>query len=544
MEYDEENVEELERLIRELEEDEEETASIFTKTKSFFKKLTRKREKPPERMASLFDEFLKELDTEDEMYEIVEGVARLCDDAIVIAREKLVIIDRVHVLGEEIKEIKCYEKLTDLEIEDLKELLARFMSLTQDRNALRYQIIGFDKNLIKMEQLEEDAKFIVDNTQNAERQQRFLKHDLGYLQGEKSDLEYERVRLKNTQEFIYKFSIALVIVSGLLITFLVFIHIFRGINVFLPSAILCIVLILAINGMHSLKRYVKRQLIINMKKQHKAAEIYNKKIVVYAYYTNFLNFVYNKYGVRNSDKLQQNIKDYTNYKHLTTRFDAIRDMLYETEATIETFLREKGIVNTAITTERFAKSINIDDKRKYYAELKAEKDGLDARLKELDEQHNKIWSDLVILNEEDKSSTKIIDRIIQKYISEVNKLVNLKDEDREMTLDKDLEKSLEKMKRTNLDDILKTTKVNTAEEKLSKIIENEKVDETYEKVEADNKIVENNNGNNELDDDVISNDVNINSTESIVESVDNVSGLDNVYDIDNNNEFNYNDDVK
>lgn len=435
-------------------EEEEEKISIFKKAVNFIGKVTAKKNTKTEikhKRSSKFEDFLKEVDQDDDMYLIIENVANLCDDAIVIAREKLILMDKLQVLHEEIKEIECYENLTDEDIEHLKELLARFMSLTKDRNALRYQITGFDKGLTKMENLEEDARFIVDNTQEAERNQRFLKHDLGYLEGEKTELQYERENLINTQEFIYKFSIVLVVIFGVATTFLGFIHIFRGVSLFFPAAIMTILLIIIITSIYIFKSYIKKQLRINLKKQYRAVELINKKTVVYAYYTNFLNFVYKKYNVRNAEKLKQNIKDYGNYKHLTTRFDAIRDMLYETENNIDSFLREKGITNTSITTERFAKTVNIDDKRKYYAELTKERGKLEDRLKELDIRHDEIWKDLVLLNEVDNTASKIIDRIIKKYIDEVSKLVNFKDKDAETVNEPNLNPEVNMDKRMDID---------------------------------------------------------------------------------------------
>lgn len=420
--------------MEELEKNElKEKPSIFSKAVKFIGKVTSKKNLKKIdaiKKTSKFEEFLNQINKDDELYPVVEKVAHLCDDAIVIAREKLVIADKLYVLDEEIKEIECYEKLTNEDIEEFKELLSRFISLTKDRNALRYQMTGFDKGLEKMERLEKDAKFIVDNTHDAERQQRFFKHDLAYLEGEKKDLEYQRENLINSQEFLYKLSIALVIIFAFITTILVFLHIFRGANVFFVTAIMCILVIIITSSIYVFKRYIKRELKLNIRKQHRAVELINKKRVVYAHYTNFLNYVYKKYNVRNSEKLRQNIKDYSNYKHVTTRFDAIRDMLYETESSIDNFLRAKGITNTAITTERFAKTVNIDDKRKYYSELTTQKEKLEVRLKELDEKHESIWNNLILLNEDDNKASDIIDNIIQKYIDEVGRLVSLKEENK------------------------------------------------------------------------------------------------------------------
>jgi len=408
----------------------EKKVGIFDRIIKSFGKKPRKPKKPKKSKndstrPSKFDEFIKEVNPKDPAYETVVRVAGLCDEAVIIAREKLNLEGKLQVLEEEIKEVSAYELLGDEDIEYLKEMLERYTGLSQDRSALRYQITGFDRGLEKMQGLEEDAKAVLDNVRDAERMQRIFKHDLMHLEGEKNELQYERDNLTSASDFIYRFSIGLVALFATGLTAIVFLHIFRDMDVFFPVAVMSIVLIFVISAIYLFKNYVHRQLRFNLRKQHKAVELINKKSVVYAYYSNFLTFIYKKYDVRNSDKLSQNIKDYENYKYLVTRYDAIRDMLYRTEGQIDFFMKDKSIENTAVTLESFAKTVNIDDKRKYFKELTTERDRLAGKVKDLEERHASIWNDLVLINEEIGAS-KVIDAMMQRYIDEVGKLVDLK----------------------------------------------------------------------------------------------------------------------
>ena len=373
--------------------------------------------------SSKFDEFLKHINKKDPIYEVAEKVIGLCDLAIDRAKEKLIIESKLQVINAELKEIAHYDAMTDEEIAYFKELLERYMSLAKDRNALRYQIAGFDRALEKMEKLEDDAKEILDNVKDAERKQRYFKHDLMHLEGEREALQFERETLLNAKAFTIKFTKIVMILFGVAAVSLIAFGIISGTDVFIPLAILCVMMLILVPIVYFLNIRIKRELKINQKKRTRANELFNKKSVVYVHYTKFLNFIYKKYDVTGADKLDQNIKDFSNYKHLITRFDGIGNNLRRTEDQIEFFIKEHNIQHNSGTIEGFAKTLNIGDKKRYYNDLKREKERLEERNKTLEDTHNNIWNDLQLLNEEDKSS-HVIDNIIQKYIEEVGKLVN------------------------------------------------------------------------------------------------------------------------
>ena len=370
---------------------------------------------------SKFEEFVKAVDPKDPMYESVKKVAELCDKAIDFAREKLMLDSKLQVLNSEIQEIAYYENLTEEDIVHLKDLVDRYMGLSRDRNVMRNQIASFDKAIERMDKLEEDAKYVLENVRDAEKKQRYFKNDLRHIEGEKVALNYERESLLNAKIFVQKFSVSLVILFFIVASSIAIFTLVTRANMFVPMFILVFMLMIIVPGMYYIKNRINRELKLNLRKQKKVSELFNKKSVVYVHYTNFLNFVYKKYQVQNAEKLDQNIKDYDHYRHILTRYDAIGKSLKNTEDQIDFFIREHGIKNTAATIEAFAKTMDIEDKKRYYHELKKEQERLLSRNKELEEKHNNVWNDLVVLNEEDKKS-QVIDFIIQRYIEEVGKL--------------------------------------------------------------------------------------------------------------------------
>jgi len=181
--------------------------------------------------------------------------------------------------------------------------------------------------------------------------------------------------------------------------------------------------------LYMFRQRLRREMRYNKRKQHKAASMLNKKFVVFAYYTNYLKFSYRKYKVRNSRTLENNLNDFESYKYLVNRIDTVRALMYETEESIERFLREKKLTGVKATIESFAKTVNLEDKRRYYSELDYEKNRAEKDLIELDARHVEIWDTLSKLRENDRSREKMVETIISTYLTEAGKLFDIPDED-------------------------------------------------------------------------------------------------------------------
>lgn len=372
---------------------------------------------------SKFKRFFDAMDSEDPLYPAVRQTSGLCDDALRIAKQRIQLGTRLQDYDEKLLELECFSRLTDEELDRLKKLLHYFLALTAERNQLYNQLSDYDKSLVDMFKLEEEAALAVPQIKEAEHRQRLLKQDLGYLYGEKADLVYERENMERGLQFIRFFSLGLVGLFIAMTLLLGFLHIFNQTNIFIPTVVVTVMVIIIASLLYIFRRRIRYELRVNFKKQLRAVELLNQKNVVYAYYTNFLRFVYNKYKVRNAQMLENNLSNFSSYKFLVGRIDNLRRTMYETEAEIERFMREKKLTGLRASVEGFAKTANLDDKKRYYDELVKSKEALEAELATLDQRHEEIWDTLMVLNDHDRSSNKIIDKIIQTYLDEAGSLL-------------------------------------------------------------------------------------------------------------------------
>ena len=372
---------------------------------------------------SKFKAFLENLSKKDPMYEPIMSAVELCDEALKIIANRMVLVRQVQNLNEKIMELECFGQLSDEEAKQLKHLLDLFVALTKDRNVLRYQLTGFDPSLEKMLNLESDASLALNHIQEAEKKQRIFRHDLGHLQGEKADLEYEREQLEAGLRFINKFAIAMTFIFGSVTMFLGYLAMLGTVQVFFMVFLLTVLLIFVVALIYSFRKRMTYELNINIRKQRRAVEFINKKSALYAHYTNFLTFEYTKYKVNSSQMLANNLREFGNYKHVTSRVDSVRNILYETERQLETFMREKKININRFDIENFAKTVNVVDKVDAHQSLLKNRSSMEERLLLMDERHEEISLLLEELKAEDKSEDGVVESIIQTYFEEVGRLM-------------------------------------------------------------------------------------------------------------------------
>ena len=355
----------------------------------------------------------------------VVSCVRLCDEALDIVADRIMLTNRQAALEERMAEVECYGRLTNEEVEDLKDMLASYTSLAKDSNQLKYQVTSFDKNLMRMERLEEEAQTDLPEIKFAEERQRMFKQDIGYLEGEKMVLEHERERLRNAIDFVYKFSVAMVFFFGGMALVMVYLYIFQNIQTMLVLSSMLVLVIIISAMLYALRNRLKYELQLNFKKQSKAIELLNKKNAVYAHFTNYLNYEYRKFRVRNSEMLANHLTDFGHYKHLTKRLDSLRNIMSQTEAAIDFFLKDKGIEARFSSIEKFAATLNLDDKKQFYQELFREKNLIEKSLERLDVRSSQIWDALMSLRSNEKRDADTINKIIEEYVEKADRILNV-----------------------------------------------------------------------------------------------------------------------
>lgn len=366
-----------------------------------------------------FSEFVEKADGR----ESVINAALLCDEALNIVSDRIVLINRLKDVEGQMEEVAAYGKLSKEDIEDLKDLLDRYTNMSRESNALKYQVTSFDPGLSGLGKLQADAQNAVPEIKYAEERQRIFKKDIGYLEGEKMVLEHAKERLNNATDFLYKSSIATVLFFAAACVVLVFLYAVHQINTILILSGMLVFIIVIAGLLYSLRQKLRYELRMNAKKQSRAIVLLNKKIANYAHFTNYLNYEYRKYKVRNSQMLENNLEDYNNYKFLTKRLDSLRDIMSQTEAAIDFFLRDKGMDRNFTSIDKFASTLNVDDKLAFHGELSKEKALIEISLKRLDTRSGQIWEVLTGLKAGPGKDATIIAEMIDEYVAKAGRLI-------------------------------------------------------------------------------------------------------------------------
>jgi len=376
---------------------------------------------------SKFKYFYEDLEREDPTYLPMRQAATLCDDALRVANQRLKISARLNIITNQLTELDAFINLTDDEITNLKRMLERFVAMAGERSILFEKLSDYDSALVDMEPLEEDARQAIPSIKDAEKHQRALRMDIGYLTGEKEELAFERIDIQNSMTFLRKFTVGVISVFFVILVALAYMFFSTAVNVFVPTTIF-VLLVMGFVVLVNLFRFrIVKELRLNTKKQHRAVELLNKKSVVYAYYTNYLRFCYKKYKANNSRTLENNLNDLESYRHLANRIDTVRSLMYETETSIERFVREKKLGGVKSTVESFAKTINLDDKRRRFNDLTTEKTGAEKSLAELDRRHEEIWGTLTKLNVMEPT----VNVVLETYMKEAEALFAAQEKDEE-----------------------------------------------------------------------------------------------------------------
>ena len=401
---------------------------MFENLKKFVSGNWIKKKKPntkTDEQKSRFSYFLDDVSKKDPMHAPISLAVSLAEEAMKIVSNRLMLVRQVQNVNEKILELECFAQLTEEEAVHLKHLLDLFISLAKDRNVLRYQLTGFDRSLENMMGLEDDANFALSHIQEAERKQRIFRHDLGHLHGEKADLQYEREQLQTGLDFVNRFAIVMTFIFGSATLFLGYLSMIQNSQVFFAVFILVILLIFVVALIYSFRSRISYELALNIKKQRRAVEFINKKSALYAHYTNFLSYEYKKYNIRNSKMLENNLKEFGHYKHVTSRVDSIRNIMYETEDRLEEFMREKEININRFDIEKFAKTVNVTDKLESHQLFLKEKSELEERLLNLEARHEEISQLFEDLKEIDVTEGKIIEDIVQTYLEEAARMLHM-----------------------------------------------------------------------------------------------------------------------
>ncbi|MFV0505065.1 MAG: hypothetical protein ACK5LT_14035 [Lachnospirales bacterium] len=391
---------------------------IFSSIKTIFKKKKSEIVETP----SVFEEYIVEIEKDLINVDVFKESAEICEELLRLEKQKAILKDKSKLALEEIDGTHSLLKLTDDSIAEFKNLLSRYTNVIKERNVLRYQLEGYDTVLHHLLKLEAEAIDACPKIINAEREKSIFRHDLAHLSNEKEDLVEEKKVLEFALKFLKIFNIVLVCAFAFMAMLLGYISIFKSGNIFWPTSISSIIIMFFITFAYVLSAKIKRDLKMNIKKQKKAVALINKKSVVFAYHTNFLNYTYKKYKISSGRQLQILLEDLKNYKKLMARSRTLRRIINDTELDIEKFLRSYKIKNDKITLLEFVETINIDKKKESFDNLLRDSKVFTDTIENLEEKQSILFEKLHSLRDIDDATKAIITEMKVIYESEVQKM--------------------------------------------------------------------------------------------------------------------------
>lgn len=377
---------------------------------------------------SKFREYIFLLDDFEDDGNILRAV-EICDDSLKLDRHKVYLNKKIKEYDTILEDIKCYDNLTDEEADYLKTLIDKYIHLNNERRSIRYQMGDFSNSISKLEALQEDAQDAIYQMEDAEKSKRLLSRDIQIIRDEKERTMIDRQRMQFAYKILYRFSFIISLVLGFSIISLSLFSVSTNQSVFIPLSVLCIVLVFTIVIIYAFRKKLVFELKLNEKKYAKLVNLLNKKTVVVSYYINFLNFAYKKYNVKNTRTLKNNLADFSNYKHIVTRYDNLGKLVFEVQKQLEDFLMSKRISVHNTSLEAFAKSINIDNKIAYFKDISLKKQRALDRVNEIDRDQKVLLEELDHLQEIDISKEKVVEKIIKAYLNETEKMLSEEDEE-------------------------------------------------------------------------------------------------------------------
>ncbi len=353
----------------------------------------------------------------------VREAVSISEEALHIFKQKILFLNRSQSTNDKISKMEIFNTLEPKEIDYLKMILGRYESLIKERNVTDAQLSSFSRNCIYLIDILDETVENLPKIEDAEKTQRIFKQDINHIEGEKQELLDEMETLIIGRDFFGKFTYAFIGLSVLFSIWFSFAGIFYEKDIFMQLFVLIITVVVVGTATYIVRKKISSKMRYNIAFQKRAVELLNKKNAVFAYYTNYLNFEYNKYKINSSNELRSFLKEVQLYKQTQKRASNVRKVVRESEIEIYGFLDKHKIKNLKMSLLQFAQTINIDDQRRSFMNLTEEKDKIDTILVELDEKYDLVINKLNELNDNDNTPNRVIQNIVSTYYQEVEKIV-------------------------------------------------------------------------------------------------------------------------
>lgn len=409
---------------------------IFSSIKDFFvnAKNIFKKDKKVEKIEysdKRFDKYLENIDILDPAYSSIKEAIEYCQQLLYILERQIYLNNTLKALIVKQRDLEIFNSFEKEDLQKLQNYIDTYKIVSKETGTLKNQINSYDKSFDYLGKLEKEVEQGIKEMQYYEQRQAGLKRDMAYISGEKEELIYSKEQLEQGLSFLYKFSIVLVCTLAI-ITFTLFVlKIGYFMEIYIPLAILCVFAIVLGSTIYIFQRKFRYELHRNILLQARAVELLNRTKVLYVNSTSYLTYEYKKFRVRNSEMLQNNWDEYLYQKQISRRHIAMNNRLQEITDNIIDVLSSKGIENPESLFEELINLISLEDKRVLYRDIKAERDNVEAELEDLDIKQEKLWGQLIELQQNDSTQDNIISHIVQAYENE-NQRINSSEQEVEI----------------------------------------------------------------------------------------------------------------
>ncbi|MBQ4522388.1 MAG: hypothetical protein IJA10_05475 [Lachnospiraceae bacterium] len=256
----------------------------------------------------------------------------------------------------DIQKIEEYLLVSPKELEDIAR---RYLSLQNIRQELKVNSAKMqDKDIRMMKQYEKEIETVLNTMVDAEKQSILVKKDMKYLEGEKDALEFQMEqetlfmeRMKKTGFYICIVMVLLLAIVGSLMAFYE-----------LDLGILLILVVLAGAGgiVYTYHKFLqsRTQYNIFISKMNKAIGLLNKVKIKCVNCTNTLEYMYEKYQVKDARELDYIIRQYDRMKKDELSYRVNTSDLNLAAEELEVLLKKIHVKDSSVWTKQAEAILN------------------------------------------------------------------------------------------------------------------------------------------------------------------------------------------
>lgn len=302
----------------------------------------------------------------------------------------------------------------------LEKSIMTLSNAEDQRGGLQQRIKKYGNRIKYLEEYEEELPSVLQEMEEYERKQDFAKTDLTYLEGEKGELEYQKERLVRMEKVVRRITIAVIVAIGLCTLALAVLFTIYEKDVFVLSLLLFVAALFAVTWIYMFRRYVQYSIKKNAILLGKTVRLANKAKIKYVNTIRFLEYEYEKYGVKNEQMLRYRWDQYHDYMRDHASYKTATNLTADIFAEIEKLFKEKNISKIEFWMDHLEHIQNEDARTKYEQKLIQLKKEIKGSLQDIETMQEQMLEQLFEFKEqENNSQNKLITSMIEKCIEEI-----------------------------------------------------------------------------------------------------------------------------